>query len=63
MGLPMTAQTTDLTQDLIDALRTALPYVERIAATAPTEMNRQRRQQEAARDARVIREILAKADA
>lgn len=55
--------TTELTQDLIAALRTALPYVERIAATAPTEMNRQQRQRQAVRDAEMIRAVLANANA
>jgi hypothetical protein len=49
-----------MTDELIAALKLALPYVEKVAATAPTEMERQRRQRQACKDAEAIRAILAK---
>ena len=48
--------------ELAAALRLARPYVQRVAETAPTEMNRQKRQQQAIKDLRAIDELLAKAE-
>lgn len=47
--------------NLLAALKCALPYVDRIAETAPTEMNRLRRQREAVAHARMIRDAIAAA--
>lgn len=44
---------------LIEALKVALPYVERVAATAPTEPSRLHRRRQAAADAAMIRNLLA----
>jgi len=46
--------------DLVAMLKMALPYVERVAATAPTEYGRQVRQRQACRDADAIRAAIAK---
>lgn len=51
---------TDCTK-LIAALKAALPHVERIAKTAPTEPAREKRQREAAAAVRLIHEALAEA--
>jgi hypothetical protein len=40
-------------------LELALPYVERVAATAPTTPSRHLRQVQACKDAKAIRELLA----
>lgn len=47
--------------ELYEALILALPYVQKVAATQPTEMNRQQRQFQAAKEVRRIRAVLAKA--
>lgn len=48
--------------DLLNALKVALPYVERVAATQPFEMNRQQRQRQAIADLVVIRAAIAEAE-
>jgi hypothetical protein len=47
--------------DLLEALKLALPYVEKIAATAPTEYGRMKRRLQAVGDAKTIRAAIAKA--
>jgi len=51
-------ETTPREGDLVAALRIALPYVQKIAATAPTEMLRQQRQIQAVKDVRIIKAAL-----
>jgi len=48
--------------DLLAALKAALPYVEKVADTAPTEMIRQQRQREAVKLARSIQATIASAE-
>lgn len=45
----------------LDLLKAALPYVERVASTCPTEPARQRRRDEAVRLRRQIEACLAEA--
>jgi len=47
------------TQELLAALKAALPIVQRAAAVAPTTLTRQQRQREAAEVARRIQLLLA----
>lgn len=47
--------------DMFEALKAALPHVERIAATAPFDQHRKMRQLQAVKDAAAIRAALAKA--
>jgi hypothetical protein len=47
---------------LLAMLKLALPYVEKVAATAPTEMARQQRQRQASKDAAAIRALIAKVE-
>jgi cell envelope opacity-associated protein A len=47
--------------DLLEKLKAALPYVERVAATAPTEPSRIQKQREASKTAAEIRAAIAKA--
>ncbi|WP_458760516.1 hypothetical protein ACSVBT_06910 [Afipia sp. TerB] len=47
--------------ELVAALLTALPYVERVAATQPTQYHNIERQRAAAKDAAMIRAVLTKA--
>jgi hypothetical protein len=54
---------TETTNELLTALKLALPYVRKVAATAPTEMNRQQRQVEAVKAVRAIEAAIAKATA
>jgi hypothetical protein len=54
---------TETTNELLTALKLALPYVRKVAATAPTEMNRQQRQVEAVKAVRAIEAAIAKAAA
>lgn len=49
---------TSREQELERLLCLALPYVQKIAATAPTEMARQQRQREAVKDAAAIKAAL-----
>ena len=51
-----------MTTPLMTALKAALPYVQRVADTAPTEMMRQQRQREAVALARSIRAIIAEVE-
>jgi hypothetical protein len=53
----------NVAHDLLELLRLALPIVERIAGTSPTEMLRMQRQQEAVKLAAAIRAAIARADA
>lgn len=43
---------------LLKALKLALPYVQKVAATAPTELERVRRQRQAASDAAALVSII-----
>jgi len=48
--------------ELLATLKLALPYVQKIAATMPTEMERQRRQQQAVKDVATIKAAITKAE-
>jgi len=48
--------------DLLAALKAALPYVEKVADTVPTEWVRQQRQREAAKLVAYIRATIANAE-
>lgn len=50
-----------MTPDLLSALKLALPYVQKVAATAPTEYGRMQRQMQAVKDVRAIQEAISKA--
>jgi hypothetical protein len=56
---PLTAEC----DDLIAALRLALPYVQKVASTAPTTFSREQRRLQACKDARAIQAVLAQAEA
>lgn len=58
---PVLAATRERCARLEAALAKALPYVERVAATCPTEPRRQERQREATKLAADLRLMLAKA--
>lgn len=51
------------TNAVLAALKLALPYVEKVAATVPFEMNRQMRQRQAVKDAATIRKAIAELEA
>lgn len=48
--------------ELLAALKLALPYVQKVAATIPTEMMRQQRQRQACADVAKIRAAIAAAE-
>jgi hypothetical protein len=55
--------TTEDATEMLTALKLALPYVQRVAATAPTEMGRMQRQIEAVRAVRAIEAVINRAAA
>lgn len=54
-----TAAPTTQQDDLIAALKLALPYVQKAAGTAPTTLSREMRRLQACRDLRAVRAALA----
>lgn len=48
--------------EMLNALRMAIPYIEKVASTSPTEPARIARQLRAAKDVTVIRTIIAKVE-
>lgn len=55
----MATETITSCDALISALRLALPYVQKAAATAPTTESRERRRLQACRDVRAIEAALS----
>lgn len=51
------------TAEIVAALKLALPYVQKIAATAPTTASREHRRLQACKDVRVIEAAIARAEA
>lgn len=56
-------ETKQETDEMLAALNLALPYVQRVAATAPTTLSRMERQLRASKDVAAIRAVIAKATA
>jgi hypothetical protein len=50
----------DTQAELIESLKLALPYVEKVANTAPTTPSRTLRKMQAIKDANAIREAIAR---